>query len=116
MIQEDEVKNRLTEYLSGKLSLEAFSDWLGEHSWNMHAGSSHSAKRLVGALELLLAEHARGHRTEPELRSLFSALQGVSIIEAEVAPSGVRSLDENSARVHVRPMSVAQYSELLVTV
>jgi len=112
MIHEKEVRDRLDEYLRGKLPLEALSDWLGERSWNMHIDSSDPAKRLVGYLELLLAEYGRGHRSEAELRDRFSALQGVSVIEAEVAPSGVRPFDETSARIQVRPMSVAQYSEL----
>ncbi len=117
MIQEREVREKLAKYLHDQMSLEDFSDWLGERSWNMHVGSSDSAKRLVGSLELLLAEYFQGHRSESELRSLFSALQGVSVIGFDVVASGVRPFDESTARVPVRPTSVADYSELrLVTV
>jgi hypothetical protein len=56
MIEAYEVRQKLALVGMGKLSLNAFEDWLVPNSWNMHKGSSLETVELVSSIHLLLSE------------------------------------------------------------
>ena len=70
MIQENEIRAKLLSIAS----LDELEDWLASHSWNMHLDSSLSAQKLVGKIELALAEFYDGHISEPLLRQRLKSL------------------------------------------
>jgi hypothetical protein len=67
MITESQIRERLRDYLARKICLSTFQDWLVTQSWNMHRDSDKTAQRLVGAIELRLAEHSEDHLSKREL-------------------------------------------------
>lgn len=69
-----EVRRQLVCYLSKKISLDDFEDWLVPRSWNFHKESSPSLQALIAEIELLLAEFSNGHRTEKELKQALLPL------------------------------------------
>lgn len=82
MITESEIRARLFDYLTRQITLNEFEDWLVVRSWNMHLDSAESARRLVAAIELRLAEYSDDHLTddglERELKGLISPSEIVS--------------------------------------
>ena len=88
MIEEKEVIDRLTRLLRDEMSLERFEAWLVSESWNMHRDSSLAARRLVGSIELRLAEHSSGDlSTEAmhgELASILNRAIGNRVVVLQV--------------------------------
>lgn len=74
MIQENEIRNAVVNYLAGEQSLDEFEDWLAQRSWNMHLDSDPGAQDLVGKIELALAEYSNGHKSERGLRNELRSL------------------------------------------
>lgn len=66
-MSEAELRQRLAGFVGGDESLEDFDDWFSLASWNAHKDSSPGALRLVGAVELRLAEYSNGHLSYDEL-------------------------------------------------
>jgi hypothetical protein len=85
MIQENEIR----EQLLALSDLDAFEDWIVQHSWNMHQDSDPSAQKLVGKIELALAEYSNGHISEFELRRQLDNL--ARTYEVSFNPSGSQS-------------------------
>lgn len=74
MIQENEIRAQLQNYLSRHSSLDQFEDWFVQGSWNMHKDSSVDAQRLVGRIERLLGEYSSDHLNEDQLRERLQPL------------------------------------------
>jgi hypothetical protein len=87
MILEAEIREKLSELLSGRLDLESFEDWLVQHSWNMHLDSDPAAQDLAAGVELALAEHSSGHLSDDELRQELHALPGQVVASPRSAVS-----------------------------
>jgi hypothetical protein len=71
MLQTSEIRDKIIQELSGRLSLEDFEDWLAQRSWNMHLDSSREAQELAADIQLRLAEFSLGHLPETQLREDF---------------------------------------------
>ena len=69
MIAQSQIREEISHYLDGKISLDHFEDWLVQQSWNMHLDSDKDAQKLVAAIELRLGEYSSGHLTRDELRT-----------------------------------------------
>ena len=54
------VKEKLTEYLAGKISIKEFHRWLIQETWD-------SDNELVYAIKLCFAEYTSGHLSNDEL-------------------------------------------------
>lgn len=84
------------------MTLNEFEDWLVVHSWNMHQDSDEAARRLVGAIELRLAEYSDEHLTdeglERELRGLFVPSEIVWIGNAQPTQPVVRTATTSESR------------------
>ena len=55
------------------MSLDDFEDWFVASSWNAHQHADLEVQRLIGAIELALAEYSNDHRTEAEVRALLQS-------------------------------------------
>lgn len=69
MISKAEIRKQLIRMLSEEIDLDAFEDWLVQHSWNIHRSGDVQAERLAYAIELKLAEHSSGHLPAKDLRN-----------------------------------------------
>jgi hypothetical protein len=74
MFSEAECRQRIARFVSGDVSLDDFEDWFVSASWNQHQHAGAGLQRLVGLVELLLAEHSGGHRSEHQLRASLHSL------------------------------------------
>lgn len=71
MTKLNEIREKLANYLAGKLSRPDFEDWFVQNSWNIHKSNEPEiieTKSLVHCIELRLAEFSSGHLTEQGLR------------------------------------------------
>jgi hypothetical protein len=62
-----EIRQRLTRYLAGEISLEAFQEWFAPIAWSIPGDENWSTHELVNEIELRLAEFTSGHWTRQEL-------------------------------------------------
>ncbi len=75
MITVPELNGRMARYLSGEVSLNQFNEWLAETTWNVTQQQPGSqAQKLVGAIEMALAEYSDRKLSLDELRKRFSDL------------------------------------------
>ena len=74
MVSVQDIQAKLASCVLGGSLLDEFDEWFSGHTWNMHRDSDPEAQELAAKIELLLAEHSSGHRTESELRSEFGHL------------------------------------------
>jgi hypothetical protein len=106
MITEAQIQQQLFGYLTRALSLNEFEDWLVQQSWNMHRDSSEAAQRLVGLIELRLAEYSNNHLTddalERELKGLFAPSAVIVIDNAQpVVPTWTTSSASESSQAEI---------------
>lgn len=72
-----EITDRLSQYLAGISSLEAFDRWFVPRTWNVEEAEDPVAYGMIGEIYLRLAEYTRGDRTEDELKAaLWSLMEG----------------------------------------
>ena len=74
MLSESMLRDRVSQFVAGELTLDDLADWLASESWNMHRRASVVAQRLASAVELRLAEHDAGHLIDEVLRRELRAL------------------------------------------
>jgi hypothetical protein len=79
MITETQIRDQLFSYLIRQITLNDFEDWLVQQSWNMHQDSDDAAQRLVGAIELRLAEYSDDHLTDDALERELKGLIAPSV-------------------------------------
>jgi hypothetical protein len=79
MITKSQIHERLHDYLIHAITLNEFEDWLVVQSWNMHMDSDESARQLVGAIELRLAEYSDDHLNDSALDRELAGLIAPSI-------------------------------------
>jgi hypothetical protein len=68
MLSQSQMNDLIVRYLSGEIDLDKFEDQVASASWNMHKVLHKDVQRLVGGIELRLAEHSRGHLDEGDLK------------------------------------------------
>jgi hypothetical protein len=74
MATEAQIREQLVNYLVGESSLDSFDEWLTAETWNIHQSGDAGAVQLTYAIELLLAEHSSGHRSDEQLDTELKAL------------------------------------------
>jgi hypothetical protein len=72
----DDLKLRdwLTRYLAGEISLSEFDEWFAPTAWSTERVASPDAQTLAHAIGLRLAEYSSGYWSEDELRSQLRPL------------------------------------------
>ncbi len=63
-----EIRERLSRYLNGDLSLSEFQEWFVPVAWEAQGSANDITGDLLNEIELDLAEFTSGHRSEEELR------------------------------------------------
>jgi hypothetical protein len=84
MVSASQIRNELTFFLAGIISLDEFEDWLVQNTWNIQNTGSKAAEVLTFAIEELLSEYTSGHipaiRMREELsRTLHAETKNVKI-------------------------------------
>ncbi len=69
-----DLRQHLTEYLNGDVSLDDFKYWLVGATWDIDETGDPAAIELTYDIKLALAEHSGGHISEDELRSELQPL------------------------------------------
>ena len=90
MIRASDVRHKLALLAEGKLSLNAFENWLAPYIWNMEQDSSAEAVDLVYSLQLLFAERDNRRLSAASLRGeLVLLLNNISdsVVVDSDAPS-----------------------------
>ena len=83
---EDEIRAELRRYLRIEISLESYEEWFAPRVWQIEASNDPAAEDLAYQIDLRLAEHSSGHRTDDELRVLLASIdQGLRAVQG--APS-----------------------------
>jgi hypothetical protein len=67
----EELKNKIGDYIAGKISLEEFEDWFVSAYWNVHHRNNEELTQMVYEIELRLAEYSEDLWTEDELKGLL---------------------------------------------
>jgi hypothetical protein len=70
----NDLKNRVSDYIAGEISLEEFEDWFVPTYWNVLTGKEEELSQMVYDIELRLAEYSRGNWTEHELKEHLNSL------------------------------------------
>ena len=78
MIQEREVRERLSALVAHEVSLASFERWLNEVSQEMFSDSDECAMRLVAAASLLISEQHDAIISDSEMRQQLSAILNAS--------------------------------------
>jgi hypothetical protein len=63
-----ELYQRLVAYMSGSARLREFRQWFDAATWDLQAWKS----ALIGSVELAIAEHLSGDRSETDLKTALS--------------------------------------------
>ena len=80
MITAAQIRSMIQQLTLLKISLDDFDQWLTAASWNMHKDSqpeSDEAKRMIGKIELGLAEFDAGHKSRRQLFNELAILAGL---------------------------------------
>lgn len=67
------IRHRIGEYLGGRRSLQELDAWLWPATADIEAIDDPAARDLTYEVILRIAEYARGHRTEAEVKDLLRA-------------------------------------------
>lgn len=83
-----ESTDRLSSYVRGDSSLEAFDQWFVPTTWDVDEVNDPIAYHLSGEIYLLLAEYTRGDRSEDELKAaLRSLIESHAVVPAGAGPA-----------------------------
>lgn len=74
---EQELREKLSQYVSGQMELQEFKSWFVPRVWNLEATDKEAAEAVANQILLALAEHSNGDWTEEELRSVLQPLTRV---------------------------------------
>jgi hypothetical protein len=83
MVSELEIQRHLALYLNGKIQLHEFEDWFAPVMWDIDE-SEERVREMAGEIHILIAEFARGDRSEDSLREgLTRACQSLASTRVE---------------------------------
>jgi len=77
MITAAQIRSMIHQLTLSKVSLDDFEEWFTAASWNAHQDSDIEAMKLVGEIELDLAEMDTGHKSYGEVLNDLSRLAGI---------------------------------------
>jgi hypothetical protein len=84
MINENDVRNRISELLKSEISIADFARWIMSNSWNMHQDSSADAVSLVSEIHSLLAERDDFLLNDAEFIHELSTLSNTVVVAVPV--------------------------------
>ena len=96
MLEVNDIRKNLANYLAKKISLSEFEDWFVQNSWDSQKTGNLELRELVHTIELRLSEFSSGHLTEQELREEllpFVTLISTSVIFGNAAINTPMGMD-----------------------
>ena len=69
-----EIREKLAEFLAGRISLDDFKEWFIPATWDIEQSRDSLVYELVAEIHLKLGEFSNDHWTEDELRRLLRPL------------------------------------------
>lgn len=94
-----EIRERLSQYLAGRISLTEFEDWFIPASWNVHLSGNQLAEELVYDIEAVLAQASTERWPEGPIKEALGPL--VEHYTAMlVEPSLVSTSSSNTVQEH----------------
>lgn len=76
------IRRKLLDYLEGRFTLRDLRAWLASETWDIHATENPDLIRLVGQIELALAEYSLGHISREEMREEFQAALEIQLSQS----------------------------------
>jgi len=92
---DSEIREKLSQYLKGAISLREFEDWFLPKTWNIHYLGDQSAQHLAYEIGLLLAEFSNRDWTENELRQQLQAHIDTHRSSPQILPTTVPTINVN---------------------
>lgn len=74
MTLEREIRDKLTDYVTEQITLEALQDWLAPLLWDIEEANEPAASKLAYSVELLISEYSAGHLRKAEFARKMDAL------------------------------------------
>src|SRR5260370_32223975 len=68
MVSPAEIRQQLSRWIGGEISLGQFEDWFVPATWNAHSAEDKEVEALADEIELNLSEFSDGVLSEQELR------------------------------------------------
>jgi hypothetical protein len=84
MVSASQIREQISQFLDGRVDLNAFEDWIVRNTWNIHLSGSAAAESLAFAVEESLSEYSSGHITLHELRGELKSVTESDNIVLEV--------------------------------
>lgn len=103
---DSEIRENLSRYLEGAISLREFEDWFLPGTWNIHRLGDQSAQNLAYGIGLLLAEFSNRDWTENELRQQLKAYIDSHPSSAELWLTTVPKLNINMRFLEFGKMTI----------
>ena len=75
-----EIREQLTRYIAGDISLSTFREWFSPMAWNIDQRADIPTARIVHEIDLGLAEFDHGDWSEEEVKRLFNSLVNENIL------------------------------------
>jgi len=69
-----QIRERLADWLSGKISLTEFEDWFVPATWRIESSGDDAAENLVDEIELNLSEYSGGYLSREQLMDAMRPL------------------------------------------
>lgn len=107
-----QVRQQLSRYLAGQISLANFATWLTPVAFGVFEAEHTPAEDLVAEIELRLAEYTNGHWTEDDLRRLFRPI--TATYTSSLVPRPSVSLVSGTASL-TRPTAVSYSASVVGT-
>ena len=85
MVSVHQIRLRLADWISGKVSLADFEDWFVPATWNIQKAGDEDVESLVDEIELNLSEYSGGYLSKQQLRdvmiSTLASISPISVID-----------------------------------
>jgi hypothetical protein len=90
MVSAAKIREHVVKFLGHQESLNDFDDWFTRYTWDTHLNNDPEVDRLVGAVELALAEHSSKQLDDRELDAQLCSLVQ---FQSATIPLGSRAVD-----------------------
>jgi hypothetical protein len=96
MVSPTEIRQQLSRWIGGEISLREFEDWFVPATWDAHSAEDKEVEAIADEIELNLSEFSDGVLSEQELRAELAR-----IADPFRAPSGLGRDRSPAADHHV---------------
>jgi hypothetical protein len=91
MASAPKIREHVVRFLGHQESLDAFEDWFARNTWDTHLDDDLEVDRLVGAIELALAEHSSKQLDDSELAKRLNTLVANQTVTIPLAVKSVEA-------------------------